>query len=134
MFAWNQPRAAALFAAAVLAGASGCGGSADQTNVRRATTAFFAAITAHQDARACDDLVPQAAKGLQTSDSTCADQIGKLKLAGGPIRAVRVWGYRAQVVLGDDTVFLTRLRQGWKVTAAGCRPQAKGPYDCDVEA
>ncbi|MFB9831075.1 hypothetical protein ACFFNX_02595 [Actinoallomurus acaciae] len=97
-------------------------------------TAFFTAVTAHRDTKACADLAPQAARSLATSDSSCADEIGKLKLSGGTIRTVRVWGERAQVLLSRDTVFLTRLREGWKVAAAGCRRQAEGPYDCDVEA
>jgi hypothetical protein len=118
-------------AAAMLAG---CGRGSDEAKVRRATAAFFAATAAHQDDRACADLAPQAAESLRSSDSGCAEQLGKLKLTGGSIRTVRVWEDRAQVVLSRDTVFLARLPQGWKVVAAGCRPQAKGPYDCDVEA
>jgi hypothetical protein len=135
MFVRDVPSAVVLLAALLAVGATaGCGASAEEANVRHATAAFFAAVSAHQDDRACDDLAPQAAQGLATSDSSCAKQIGELKLTGGAIRAVRVWGERAQVLLSDDTVFLTRMRQGWKVTAAGCRRQAKGPYDCDVEA
>jgi hypothetical protein len=123
-----------LAAAALLVGAAGCGKSADQVEARRATTRFFAAVAAHQDATACRELAPQAVSGLQTSDSSCAQQIGELKLTGGTVRSVRVWGDRAQVLLTRDTVFLARFRDGWKVTAAGCRAQANGPYDCDVEA
>lgn len=120
--------------AAILAGPAGCARPADQADVRRAVRAFFAAIAGQQDRQACAWLAPQAAKSLRTSDSTCAEEIGKLKLTGGRIRAVRVWGDRAQAVLSGDTVFLSRFPQGWKVTAAGCRPQRQGPYDCDVEA
>jgi len=135
MSAWNARGTAALLAVMLLScGATGCGDSAEESSVRRATTTFFADVSAHHDGRACADLAPQAAQGLATGDSDCAGQIGELKLTGGTIRAVRVWGERAQVLLSGDTVFLTRLRQGWKVTAAGCRRQAKGPYDCDVEA
>ena len=133
MSAWKFGGAAAVLAATVVLTA-GCGASAEKASVGRATTAFFAAIAAQQDDRACADLVRQAAQALATSDSSCAEQIGKLKLAGGTIRAVRVWGERAQVLLSGDTVFLTRVPQGWKVTAAGCRRQVKGPYDCDVAA
>jgi hypothetical protein len=134
MFAWNSSGAALLVATVAVAGTAGCAASAQDGNVRRATTAFFADVAAHHDDRACADLSSQAEQALATSDSGCAEQIGKLKLPGGTIRAVRVWGERAQVLLSGDTVFLTRLRQGWKVTAAGCRRQDKGPYDCDVEA
>ena len=118
----------------VLVGIAGCGKSAGDASARRATTEFFTATAAHQNQRACADLAPQAAQGLATSDSGCAKQIGELKLAGGTIRTVRIWGDRAQVVLSGDTVFLVHLPQGWKITAAGCRRQPKGPYDCDVEA
>ena len=133
---WSLPRVAASLAAitVVLAGTAGCHNPTDEASVRDATTAFFTAIAAHQDQGACDDLTPQAAQGLATSESGCAEQIGDLKLPGGTIRAVRVWEDRAQVVLSGDTVFLVHLPQGWRIAAAGCRPQSKGPYDCDVEA
>jgi len=136
MITWGLRRIAASLAAVtvVLGGTTGCGRSADEAGARRATTAFFAATAAHQNQRACADLTPQAAQSLATSDSGCAEQIGDLKLAGGTIRAIRVWGDRAQVVLSRDTVFLVHLPQGWKIAGAGCRPQPKGPYDCDVEA
>jgi hypothetical protein len=132
----SLPRITASLAAVfvVLVGAAGCGKSADEASVRRAVTAFFAATAAHQNERACGDLTPQAAQGLATSDSGCAEQIGELKLVGGTIRTVRVWEDRAQVVLSGDTVFLVHLPQGWKIAGAGCRRQAQGPYDCDVEA
>jgi len=132
----RRVRPAILIAAMIglLGSVAGCGRSADDPGVRRAVTAFYGAIDAHQDRRACADLAPQAIKGLETGDSSCAEEIGKLRLNSGTIQAVHVWGDRAQVVLAGDIVFLSRFPQGWKVAAAGCRPQTKGPYDCDVEA
>ena len=123
-----------LAAAVVLPGTAGCGGSAEEANVRRGTAGVFAAVAAQDDERACADLAPQAARALATSDSGCAEQLGELKLTGGTVRAVRVWGDRAQVLLSGDTVFLSRARQGWKVTGAGCRRQPEGLYDCEVAA
>lgn len=125
---------ATLVPVAVLLGATACGTGADDPNVRRVTTAFFAATTAHQGTAACRALAPQAADGLESGDSTCAKQIDELDLTGGRIRTVRVWSDRAQVALTGDTVFLARFPRGWLVTAAGCRPQRQGPYDCEVEA
>lgn len=121
-------------AVGVLLGCASCGDAGQRVKIEQATSAFFAAVAGHRDTAACAELVPQAAQSLQTSDSSCAEQIGKLKLTGGTIDTVRVWGYRAQVLMSKDTVFLARLPSGWKITAAGCRPQPKGPYDCDVEA
>ena len=43
---------------------------------------------------------------------------------------MEVWGEEAQARLTDDTVFLTRTADGWRVTAAACRSQgADLPYD-----
>ncbi|MGI8330512.1 hypothetical protein ACRYCC_11155 [Actinomadura scrupuli] len=121
-------------AAVVLALGTACGGPAGDDAARNATVAFFAAVHAHDGARACADLAEQAAEALESSESGCAEQITKLSLPGGTIRSAQVWGDRAQVRLSADTVFLARFPAGWKVTAAGCRRQATGPYDCDVEA
>lgn len=129
----GAPVATAVLAL-VLAGGTGCGGSADDTGPRGAAAAFFAAVRAHDGSRACAALAPQAAKAVESGDSGCAEQITTLGLQGGAVRSAQVWGDRAQVRLSADTVFLVRFPAGWKVTAAGCRRQAKGPYDCEVEA
>ena len=137
MFALKSSGKAARVAgllAVVLGLGTGCGGPAQDTAARNATLTFFAAVHAHDGARACADLAEQAAEALASSESGCAEQITKLKLPGGTIRSAQVWGDRAQVRLSADTVFLAWSPAGWKVTAAGCRPQATGPYDCDVEA
>jgi hypothetical protein len=111
-----------------------CGGSGDDTGVRRVVQAFFAAVHARDGSRACGMLAPQAAQSLSSGGGDCAGQITRLGLGGGRITGLQVWGDRAQAVLTGDTVFLTRFPGSWKVTAAGCRRQAKGPYDCGVEA
>jgi hypothetical protein len=51
------------------------------------------------------------------------------------VTAVEVWGAEAQVRLADDTVFLTRTSDGWRVSAAACTPRGEGlPYDCRLAA
>ena len=53
--------------------------------------------------------------------------------------AHRIWrnealpGELAQVRTGADTLFLTKLTVGWRVSGAGCTFQGDEPYDCDVE-
>jgi hypothetical protein len=124
-------RAALLLSAGMLlAGCAHPGGG----EVRAATTAFFAAVEANDGHKACADLAPQAAEALGTADSTCADEIVKLDLKGGSYLSAQVWGDRAEVKMSQDTVFLARFSNGWKVTGAGCEAQPQGPYDCDVEA
>ena len=40
--------------------------------------------------------------------------------------------YTAQVRIGGDVIFLRRTAGSWKVSAAGCKPQSAGPYECTV--
>ena len=50
--------------------------------------------------------------------------------------SVTVAGHSAQVRYADDTVFLARFDDGWRVTAAGCERVSSDdavPYDCVVD-
>jgi uncharacterized protein YhdP len=61
--------------------------------------------------------------------------LGALPLGTGGIESVAVWGEEAQVRLGDDTLFLTRTADGWRVMAGACRAQgADEPYSCRLAA
>jgi hypothetical protein len=51
---------------------------------------------------------------------------------GVTVSGVQVWGDAAQVRVGGDVVFLRRISGEWLVSAAGCQPQPKRPYDCKV--
>ena len=69
-----------------------------------------------------------------TGDQTCPQAVSDLRLPGaGPVGQVEVWSDRAQVRTGTDTLFLTRLAGGWRVSGAGCTFRGDEPYDCDVE-
>jgi len=82
----------------------------------------------------CRLLTPAAAESAATGDETCERAVGDLDLPGdGPVGAVEVWSDRAQVKTGSDTLFLTELSTGWRVSGAGCEFQGDEPYDCDVE-
>ena len=49
---------------------------------------------------------------------------------------MRVYSTDAAVeLLRGDTVFLQDTAEGWRIDAAGCRPQAHGkPADCELES
>jgi hypothetical protein len=104
--------------------------------VAAAARSLFAAVQRKDGQAACAALSPRAAESLSSGGTGCAQEILRLGLRGGPVHDVRVWGDRAQLKAGEDTVFLVRLEgPGWKVAAAGCEPRGSGlPYDCDVEA
>jgi hypothetical protein len=101
--------------------------------VTRAADDWLAAARAHDAAALCRLLTPAAAASVATGVGTCADAVGDLDLSSGPVGKVEVWSDRAQVRAGTDTLFLTRVAGGWKVSGAGCTARPGLPYDCDIE-
>jgi hypothetical protein len=122
-----------LVVAALALVTAGCAAarSDDAADVARS---WFAAIRAGDGQAACDLLAPEAARTVESGGEPCANALLALDLPVGSVREVQVWGEAAQVRAGEDTLFLTNLAAGWRVTAAGCAPRTGRPYDCDVEA
>jgi hypothetical protein len=121
-------------AVAVIGLLSGCGIGPGTDAVSRAADTWLAAARAGDAATLCRLLTPAAAESVASGNDTCEQAVGDLHLPGtGPVRAVQVWSDRAQVRTADDTLFLTRLSGGWRVSGAGCTAQGDRPYDCDVE-
>ncbi|TFV89963.1 hypothetical protein [Blastococcus sp. CT_GayMR16] len=123
--------AVALTGAAALL-VSGCGSlGADEVESVAAT---FAGAEDDPAAR-CQLLAANVVEALVEGEgASCEDAIADLPVGSGDVTAVEVWGEEAQARLTDDTVFLTRTADGWKVTAAACRSQGAGlPYTCQVE-
>ena len=129
----GRRRGASAATVAVLLSLCGCTSvSAEEVE---SLGAAFAAAEADPDAR-CDLLAPNTRTALvEEQASTCPDAIQQVSVGGGEVASVEVWGEEAQVRLTDDTLFLTRTPDGWRVTAAGCSPRGDDlPYDCEVEA
>jgi hypothetical protein len=117
---------AALTATALLAACSGL----EQPEVEHVATAF---ATGDPSAR-CALLAPATAAAEAAADpGGCTAALGRLARSSGQVTGVSIWGDEAQVHLSDDTLFLTRTGNGWKVAAAGCRPNGDAPYECRVE-
>jgi hypothetical protein len=66
------------------------------------------------------------------TNASCASAVTGVKEQDGDVHGVQVWGDAAQVRIGGDVVFLRLVDGHWRVSAAGCTPQASGPYDCKV--
>ena len=112
---------------------SGCGNVTDD-EVARVATAF---AQDGQDAAArCSLLAPSTLATLtEQQSSSCPHAIGNVQSGTGRLVSVEVWGEEAQAKLTDDTLFLTRTPQGWRVLAAGCTPRSQQqPYDCQLQA
>ena len=122
----------AALAGAMALAVSGCGSlSADE--VERAAAAF--AATDDDPAARCHLLAANVVEALvEDEGASCEDAIEAVPAGSGDVTSVAVWGEEAQARLTDDTLFLTRTADGWRVTAAACRPQGRDlPYTCSLE-
>ena len=111
----------------------GCSATPHESDVTGAARSFVAKLQAGDGAAACALLTDTARNSVPgATGQSCAEAITNVKEQGGAVEGVQVWGDAAQVRIGADVLFL-RLSSGeWKVSAAGCKPQPKGPYECEV--
>jgi hypothetical protein len=115
---------------------SGCGTGADHAQVRAVTARFFSALEAHRGTDACMQLSPALRTTVthEQSASACAEAVGKVKSRGSAIVVVHVYATSARVDLaGGESVFLSAMRDGWRIGALGCRPRSSGPFDCEEQ-
>jgi hypothetical protein len=115
---------------------AGCGTGNDERAARGAVERFESAVAARDGAGACEELSEDTSSKLEGSEQKpCEQAILSLELP--PTREVvdaSVWVTGAQLKLDGDTLFLDETSQGWKISAAGCKPGSAGePYDCELE-
>jgi hypothetical protein len=126
-----------LLSCAGLLALAGCGRDGDRASAASVAEGFYAAVAKHDGASACARLSAETRKALEEQASMpCARAVVRLDLSGRRARLVSVYSVGAVVELArGDTVFLEDTNQGWRISAAGCRPQARGePADCEVQA
>jgi hypothetical protein len=92
-------------------------------------------LAAGDTGQACALLAPNAVEGVEQGETgSCPNKLAQLSLPqSGAVTDSRAYGSSAQVRLQDDTVFLTRSGNEWKITAAGCIQRGDRPYDCAVK-
>lgn len=109
---------------------TGCA-SPSEGAVTAAARSFVSSVHRGAGAAACRLLTPDARKATTgATDASCADTIGSVHERGESVTDVQVWGDTAQVRVGGDVLFLRRIAGRWLISAAGCKPQPAGPYDC----
>lgn len=129
-----------LFLLACCAAAAGCGQADDRRQVRDVAEAFSGAVQAGDGAAACALLSRFAAEEVESQEGApCDEAIVALDLPDDPVEQVRVYITSAQVQLaGGGYAFLDRARDGWRLTAVGCRFEDGKPRDrpatCEVQA
>jgi hypothetical protein len=115
---------------------AGCGTDADRDQASRAAVALYAAVRGHDGAAACAQMSPSLRRQIVSDErKRCDRAVLGLDLTGRTPAAVEVYADAALVrFAGGDSVFLGATSEGWRVEALGCRPQGKGPYDCEEQA
>jgi hypothetical protein len=119
--------------AAAIALLTGCAGAQDEPAASAARGLLEAAHDGNGLA-ACDLLAPAVRSELeQASGKPCAEAVleDDLGEGTGAVR-VQVFDMAAQVVVGSDTVFLSRFDGDWLVVGAACTPVPGHPYDCSI--
>jgi hypothetical protein len=134
------PRTAVLVALLVAPALTGCGGGrANDDDVRQVVERFYDALRQDDGAAACEQLSEAAVEQLEgLSGKDCAEALPGLQFDGGAITGVQVAIVSAQATMrGGELAFLSRGHDGWKLSAAGCKPapgaEAEQPADCEVE-
>jgi hypothetical protein len=132
--------ARACAAALALALLAGCGTSDDARQADRVVQRFYQALGAHRGGAACAQLGSDTVKQLESqSGQSCSSVITRLKISPGPIVATHVFATSAKVDAGSgESAFLDREPEGWRISAAGCKPREgkprDRPFDCEAEA
>jgi hypothetical protein len=113
---------------------AGCS-SSEQPAAEQVASDFSSALARGDTVRACGLLTPATRATLELDESQpCPTALAKASLpATGQIIAASVWSGAAQIRTSGDTLFATRTSAGWRIAAAGCRPQGEAPYHCVVE-
>ncbi|WP_229072890.1 hypothetical protein [Actinoplanes sp. DH11] len=118
-----------LFVPLCLVALVGCA-PADDPAAAETASAFLRAVADRDGAAACDALAPAVRDKM---GETCAEDILNASLpAPSPVTDTQVYGQRALVRLGTESVFLGMFPGGWRVVAAGCTARGDRPYDCAV--
>lgn len=118
-------------AAAVL---TGCAGTQDDAATAAALELIDAA-DARDGAAACAALAPPTRDELeQSSGKPCDEAVLAEEIGAGDEAATRtqVFDTMAQVVVGAETLFLSRYDGRWMVVAAACTAVPDRPYDCSI--
>jgi hypothetical protein len=119
---------------------TGCGTGADRDQARSVVARFYEAIRSKDGAQACAQLGAGARKALESeSGRFCRVAILDAKLQPAAVVVARVYATSAKVdVASGESAFLDREPEGWRISAAGCRPTAgkprSRPFECEVEA
>ena len=115
---------------------AGCG--SEQDDAADVTRSFLRAVAAQNAQAACGELARSTRKKLEKDEmSPCPEALETVGISGErEVTGSDVFGTAAVVSLsGGEYAFLDRTPEGWRISAAGCRPAGpEEPYDCELES
>ena len=129
-----------LGAIILLALAAGCGTSDDRDQARAVVDRFYEALRADDGEAACAQLGESLLEQVESQTAQqCGDVITRLDYDGGAIVGAEVYITNAKVDLrSGESAFLSRERDGWKLSAIACKAEkgkpADRPFECEAEA
>ena len=125
-------------AALTLGALAGCGAGGEDERAARVAEQFYSAVAEKDGSTACAQLSESTLTELEKDEmSPCRRAVTELELSGAAVERSTVYVTSALVELrGGDRVFLDRTPEGWKVSAAGCKPEGgeEQPDDCEIES
>jgi hypothetical protein len=119
---------------------AGCGTGDDRDQARATVERFYAAVQADRGDDACAQLADATVEALESqSGQSCERVVTRLDYEPGPVERTQVYITSAKVDLrGDESAFLDREPEGWRISGAGCRPvegkPRDRPLDCEADA
>ena len=126
-----------MFACLLAAGLAACGSADRERDAAAVSERFHAALRAGDGRGACDELSEETASKLEQQEKKpCEEAVVELELPnGGAVAATGVYVKSAYTLRAEGgTDFLSEGPEGWRISAAGCRPTApEHPYDCELE-
>ena len=116
---------------------SACGGQ-ETGEPAAVAERFYEAARAGDGIGACAQLSSDAVSELEAVEgSPCRRAVLELELSGVRARGGEAYVTTARVEMDrGDRVFLDKTRAGWRVAAAGCKPQPgeEAPDDCELDS
>jgi hypothetical protein len=126
-----------VFACLLAMPLAACGTADRERDASAVTKRFHAALAANDGPAACDELSEETVSKLeQQEEKPCEEVILGLELPkGGTVAVTQVEVRSAYTELAEGSAdFLNEGSEGWKISAAGCRPRApEQPYECLLE-
>jgi hypothetical protein len=127
----------AVSACLLAATLAACGSGDRERDAAAVSERFHAALQAGDGQAACEQLNEETASKLeQQEQKPCEEAILGLGLPrGGTVAATGVYVQSAYALRAEGgTDFLSEGPEGWRISAAGCRPTApEQPYECELE-